>query len=399
MLLLTTVLPGAGFWGRHQRHSLFGSALGRFAELDVLAFLTGGPPGDLATLEARASAEWGTRVRLHVCPAGRVSSSRLKRWALGALDYRRQPALQVAAGAAQAAAIEERIASVDPDQVVAFGIETMLPLLSVRCRLPPVDLDFDDVPHVRRWREARLPVSPLRRLLALSQVPGLLWAEQRMTAAARRSYVCSEVDRAYLTRRWRLPRVAIFPNAVPIPPPMPPPREKSLLFIGQLDYLPNAEAARFLIDSVWPAVRERLPEARLRIAGPSSEVLGSPSRLPPGVEVTGVVPRLEPLYARTAVACAPIHAGGGTRLKILEAAAFGRPVVSTRLGAEGLDLRDGEEIVLRDDARGFAAACCRLMAEPAESRRVGEAARRRVAALYERTDVVSRLSRQLASAS
>jgi len=117
------------------------------------------------------------------------------------------------------------------------------------------------------------------------------------------------------------------------------------------------------------------------------------------VEVTGVVPRLEPLYARTTVACAPIHAGGGTRLKILEAAAFGRPVVSTRLGAEGLDLRDGEEIVLRDDARGFAAACCRLMSEPAESRRVGEAARRRVAALYERTEVVSRLSRQLASAS
>jgi glycosyltransferase involved in cell wall biosynthesis len=266
----------------------------------------------------------------------------------------------------------------------------MLPLLSVPEPLPPVYLDVDDVPHLRAWREARITRSPIRRWLLRSQVPGLLWAERRATAAARRSFVCSEVDRDYLSHRWGLPRVEVLPNAVEIPEPVAGSPEPTLLFIGQMDYLPNATAARFLLDEIWPLVRQRLPRARLMIAGPSTGTLEH-GGVPEGVELLGVVDDLKDLYARTRVACAPIRAGSGTRIKILEAAAFGRAVVSTRMGAEGLELEHDREILLGDTREELADACCRLLQSPECAARLGAAARERVVALYDSSTVLERV--------
>jgi len=388
--LLAPILPGGGFWGRYQRFSLVGRALGRVADVDALIFLRGEPAADLRALESGAAERWKTQVRLHVCEGAPVNASPWRRWILSPLDFRRQPALGVAGGATQLAALRDRLAALRPDLVLAFGIEMMLPLLALSEPLPAVFLDVDDVPHLRAWREARITRSPVRRWLLRSQVPGLLWAERRATAAARRSFVCSEADRDYLSRRWGLRGVEVLPNAVEIPEPVAESPDPTMLFIGQMDYLPNAAAARFLLDEIWPLVRRRLPRARLMIAGPSTGTLEN-GGVPEGVELLGVVEDLRDLYARTRVACAPIQAGSGTRIKILEAAAFGRAVVSTRMGAEGLELQHDREILLGDTREELADACCRLLQSPEWAARLGAAARQRVGAHYDSSMVLERM--------
>jgi glycosyltransferase involved in cell wall biosynthesis len=95
----------------------------------------------------------------------------------------------------------------------------------------------------------------------------------------------------------------------------------------------------------------------------------------PGVEFTGFVEGLDDLYRQSRVICAPILSGGGTRVKIIEAAAYGKPIVSTRIGAEGIEMQDGKEIFLRDDPASFAKVCIRLLNDHDMCEKMGTAAR------------------------
>jgi len=163
-------------------------------------------------------------------------------------------------------------------------------------------------------------------------------------------------------------RVEVVPNAVdtaalvPLPPAGPP---ETILFAGSCNYPPNEEAALWLLREIVPPLRARLPRLVVLLLGasPSRRLLDA-ARATGGVEVPGWVPELAPWYARAHVAVAPLRVGGGTRTKILEAMALGRAVVATRLGAEGLPFRDGEELVLADEPRAFADAVAALVARP-----------------------------------
>jgi glycosyltransferase involved in cell wall biosynthesis len=132
------------------------------------------------------------------------------------------------------------------------------------------------------------------------------------------------------------------------------------LFVGNLGYLPNAVGARWLCDEVVP----KLGPVRVVLAGsgptPGTEALASR----PGVTVVADPPTVTPYYRAATVAVVPVRAGGGTRIKVLEAFAHGCPVVSTAAGAEGLPVTDGEHLLLADSADDFAAACRRLLADP-----------------------------------
>jgi glycosyltransferase involved in cell wall biosynthesis len=178
---------------------------------------------------------------------------------------------------------------------------------------------------------------------------------------------------------------------VVVPPIQASAVEPTLLFIGNYVYPPNVEAADFLVREVWPRVQTRHPDARLLIAGSYTERIPALAGRPAGVEVLGFVDDLAGLYQRTRVVCCPIRVAGGTRVKIVEAAAFGKPVVSTTVGAEGLDFRDGEEILLRDDPEALAEACSRLLADPGFSERMGIAARAAVSRRYDRAATVARI--------
>jgi glycosyltransferase involved in cell wall biosynthesis len=137
----------------------------------------------------------------------------------------------------------------------------------------------------------------------------------------------------------------------------------TVLFTGTLSHPPNAEGIRWFADEAWPLVRNEHPDARLLIVGrePPASVLELGAR--DGVEVVGPVDEMGPFFERATVAVAPLRSGGGTRLKILEAFASGRPVVSTTIGAEGLEVADRRELLLADSPAEFAAGVTELLRE------------------------------------
>lgn len=151
---------------------------------------------------------------------------------------------------------------------------------------------------------------------------------------------------------------------------------KDLLFVGALGYSPNADAVRYFANEVLPLIQAREPAARLIVvgkhAGPDLKALAASGRL----ELHESVPDVTPYYRRAALAIVPLRAGGGTRLKILEAMALGRPVVSTPVGCEGLAVEDGRELLIAADGpAAFADATVRLLAEPALAGRLSRRAR------------------------
>ncbi|MFM8580391.1 MAG: glycosyltransferase family 4 protein, partial [Planctomycetaceae bacterium] len=157
-----------------------------------------------------------------------------------------------------------------------------------------------------------------------------------------------------------------------------PPEPRTMVFVGSLDWMPNEDGLEWFADAIWPLVRQRVPDARIRLVGrrPGSRV----QRLAaiPGIELVGEVPDTRPEIARSAVVAVPLRIGGGTRLKIFEAMASGRPVVSTSLGAEGLQVTHGRDILLADTAEEFASAVSRLLESSTEREQLATAARRLV---------------------
>jgi len=154
------------------------------------------------------------------------------------------------------------------------------------------------------------------------------------------------------------------------------------LMVGTLAYYPNADAAMFFCREVLPRLGQAKPPPRLTILGraPPASVLALGSR--PGVTVLADVPDVAPYYAASAIAVVPIRAGGGSRIKILEAFAHGRPVVSTRAGAEGLSVVHGRHLLIAEGAEDFAAAAQRLLSDRRLASRLAAAARRLVEERY-----------------
>jgi glycosyltransferase involved in cell wall biosynthesis len=168
-------------------------------------------------------------------------------------------------------------------------------------------------------------------------------------------------------------------------------RRARVLFVGSMDYHANVEAVLHFGKEIWPRIREREPQLVFTIVGrtPPEEI----RRLAelPGVEVTGTVEDVRPFYAEALAAVIPLRVGGGSRLKILEAMAAGVPVVSTTLGAEGIEVRDGENVILADDAEAMSAALSSLNADEGLRRGLSSAGRALVFAQYDWSRLGARL--------
>jgi glycosyltransferase involved in cell wall biosynthesis len=156
---------------------------------------------------------------------------------------------------------------------------------------------------------------------------------------------------------------------------------KTVVFTGTLDYQPNIEAALDLASEVLPRVRAAVPDVKARIVG-RRPVQAIRDLAGPGLEVVPDVEDIRTYIQEAAVVAVPLKSGSGTRIKILEGMAMGKAVVSTRKGAEGLDVRDGYDILLRDDMPGFADAVAELLGSPEERQKVGRNARSTVEAGY-----------------
>jgi polysaccharide biosynthesis protein PslH len=159
-------------------------------------------------------------------------------------------------------------------------------------------------------------------------------------------------------------------------------KNRSIVFTALMNYPPNIDAACWFCDEILPIIQSRHPDVSFKIVGdkPSPRVLALGKRK--GVQVTGRVPDIRPYLADSLALVVPLRSGGGTRLKILEAMAMARPVVSTCLGAEGLEITDGMNILLADTPEEFAEHVFALLADPQVGRRLGSMGRNLVEAKY-----------------
>jgi glycosyltransferase involved in cell wall biosynthesis len=170
--------------------------------------------------------------------------------------------------------------------------------------------------------------------------------------------------------------------------------EKLVIFVGSMDWEANIDGVDYFCREIWPSVVARVPGAKLRIVGrnPHPRVRGWASD---SIEITGTVASVVEHYRQAAVNVVPLRIGGGTRLKIYEAMAMAKATVSTTIGAEGLDVNDGRDIMLADTATGFADAVVRLLEDGVVRGQI-EAAAARQAARYDWPAVVDRFEEVLA---
>jgi glycosyltransferase involved in cell wall biosynthesis len=155
-----------------------------------------------------------------------------------------------------------------------------------------------------------------------------------------------------------------------------------ILFQGTFDYAPNIDAAEWLVGEIAPRIRSLVPGAEMRLVGRTTPGLDRLHR-PPGATVVGYVAEMEPELARADLAVVPLRFGSGTRLKLLESFAHRVPVVSTTMGAEGLDVLDGVHLLLADDPDAFGTACERLLVDLDLRQRITDAAEQRYLERYE----------------
>jgi glycosyltransferase involved in cell wall biosynthesis len=146
----------------------------------------------------------------------------------------------------------------------------------------------------------------------------------------------------------------------------------SMVFVGGLDWYPNREAVGWFLEHVFPALRQEFPAATFTVVGRGSQAIDGSAD---GVRGAGEVADIRPFVARSAAFVCPIHDGGGTRLKVLDALAQRIPLVATSLAVEGIGLRSGEQVMLADTGPAFAASLKRLFEEPAAGQAMADRGR------------------------
>jgi glycosyltransferase involved in cell wall biosynthesis len=189
----------------------------------------------------------------------------------------------------------------------------------------------------------------------------------------------------------------VIPNVVPASAVRSAPRHagggrRDILFIGNMGYLPNIDAAMWFALRIWPKLRCAVPfPIRFVIAGSGAPPEVAILARQPGIVATAGFDDVAPLYRRAALAVVPIRAGGGTRIKVLESASYGVPIVATRFGAAGTGLRSGHELLLADNERDFAASCARLLTDGRLASRLAARALTRVSRDYDAGRCAARL--------
>jgi polysaccharide biosynthesis protein PslH len=251
------------------------------------------------------------------------------------------------------------------------------------CRSVPVVCVHHNVESELLRRRAAVERHPGRRYYLDYQASLMEREERRWCPRVGLNVVVSEDDRVRLERLAPTARTAIVPNGVDLDEFQPDEREGSgVAFIGGTHWFPNLDALDFFCDAILPRLRAARPDLPVRWVGSASAEQRSRYRERHGVDLTGHVPDVRPFMREAACHVVPLRAGGGTRLKILNAWAMGKAVVSTSVGCEGLAAVDGENILVRDDPQAFAAAIVEVLADAHLRRRLGGAARATATRLY-----------------
>ena len=292
----------------------------------------------------------------------------------------------------------KRAMDAQPFDAVICDDVYMLSNLPPKIRIPLL-LNKHDITHEIMSRFLYFERNPIKRLYG--------YLEQRKVRrlevdGCRNSTVvlaCSERDGEEIQRLCPNTRISIVPNVVDVRNYHPALEDdgRTSLFVGAMDWFPNRDGIEFFVEQVFPLIKKDVATAEFVAAGrnPPREMIDRFSAVP-GVKFTGTVPDMRPFLRQAGVCVVPLRIGSGTRLKILESAAAGKAIVSTRLGAEGLDFVDGQEILLADDPVSFAGCVVTLLRDPSRRRAMGEAACRRVRLQYSCETLKISLRRSLA---
>jgi polysaccharide biosynthesis protein PslH len=246
-------------------------------------------------------------------------------------------------------------------------------------KLPAVIVDAHNIEYDLARQYARSGGSLIRRLYAEANWRKIRREELAAYRDADGIYLCSATDERRLRDDVPNARTAVVPNAADVEyyQPLssyPPSDGRTVVFFGFLSYVPNLDGVSHFLKHIWPRIAAAHPKARFKMIGgrppPSLLALAGPR-----VELTGFVPDLRPHLAEAAVVAVPLRLGGGTRLKIVEAMAMGKAIVSTTLGAEGIEAVRGRDLLIANEPEAFADAVNRLLAEPDLAARIGQSAR------------------------
>jgi len=246
-----------------------------------------------------------------------------------------------------------------------------------RGRRTPAVLFQHNVESILWRRQADAERHPIKRLVFGIEASRMARYERDAVRRFDRVIAVSEADRQAMGGMVSPDRISVVPTGVDAEAFRPMVRSASpapiVLFLGSMDWEANIDGVQYFVDAVWPAIRTAVPGARFQIVGrnPSAAVRRLASA---DVEVVGTVPSVVEYLHQAAAVVVPLRIGGGTRLKIYEAMAAGKAVISTTIGAEGLDCRDGRDILIADAPGLFAERVVRVLQDPAWRRSIEDAA-------------------------
>lgn len=343
--------------------------LARGYDVDVVAFREPGAPPPASQLPPGLA----RRVRVIDLPVNR--RDRTARAARNALRVARRipPLVDRFAG------FESEVAAALEGEIYKVGViehlwcAPYLPQVAAVCEHTVLDLhNIESVLHARcaevEEGAARLAHRVFARAARRLEQTWLPRFSEILTA--------SSCDAGLALERAPGARVTVYPNAIPLPPLPSVTPDDAVVFSGNLEYHPNISAVRFFRQEVWPLLQKRRPELVWRLVGKNPRAVASWTAGDSHIELTGSVGDAVAELARNKVAVVPILSGSGTRLKILEAWAAGLPVVSTRLGAEGLPVEHGCQLLFAENGPQFATEISRLLDNLDLRRQIGHAGRR-----------------------
>jgi glycosyltransferase involved in cell wall biosynthesis len=253
------------------------------------------------------------------------------------------------------------------------------------------------------WRRHyEVATNPIWKAISWQEWRKMEAAERRYLRLADRVLTVSETDRDAFASFLEPTRLTVIPTGVDVDyfQPMPVAETaNSLVFIGSMDWLPNEDAIFYFVGEILPLIKQQYPQVSLEVVGRNpSRKLQALAEREKSVRLTGWVEDIRPFVARGSVCIVPLRIGGGTRLKIFEAMAMSKAVVSTSVGAEGLPVKAGDNILLADTPNDFANSVIFLLSDPNQRKRLATSARTLVQAKYSWPGVAESFARTLRDA-
>jgi glycosyltransferase involved in cell wall biosynthesis len=328
---------------------------------------------ELATVEVFPIPQEYSRARLIWDHVRSVSASRVY------TDY-------VHASAAFSGRLRDVIANQRP-QIVHVDSLDLVRYLPMIAQLPVVCVHHN-VESALLARRARIETSRLKRTYLAHQARLMAKAEREWCPKVSLNVCVSQEDAASLQTLAPGGKYCVVPNGVDVELFSPGKGDgRGLVFVGGTTWFPNRDALEYFATDILPIIRQRVPDVTVSWVGRATEDEQRHYRDVHGIDVTGYVDDIRDRVHHAACYVVPLRVGGGTRLKILDGWAMGMPMVSTSIGAEGLDAQDGVNILLRDEPQTFADAVCRVLADAALRKRLATAARATAVESYSWTTI------------